>query len=1437
MRARRRVLACAAAALPALASARKGLGAGPDETVVGGNWTPVPQFGSPPAARYAATGAVVGGKLWLYGGEGLGGSRADVWLYDGARWEALYARGGGAARTSASAWAAGSDGVTVFGGRAAGGFASDLWHYNVTTRHWAADSLYRFCGKRLRCPWPPGRADAASFAVPLAGGGAALGVHGGRGAAGLLDDVWLWGSNGSGGWTQVQPSNSGVARSGHGAACSGGMLYVVGGYPTGLATLWSLNLSAPVWSSVAVTGETPPGRTSTAYAADAAGRIFMFGGISTAAADLSDLWVLDTVSRTWAMLLSGVTGSGARATVAVDAGVLWVLSGRRSDGYVNGLSRVNVTDLSRPRLISSLEPVDSAQPRAHHSTTVIDGSMIVFGGLSAAGPLRDLWTFTPFGLGEGDVTVPRMSWKEVVPTTAARPEARYSHSAVRITDRMVVFGGRTRSGAMADLWELAWPAASWRQITAGTRRPAARWGHAAAAEASGLVIYGGEGRAGVLSDCWRWRYGSGLWSRVLPSPNATDVPGPLAHASSLTFRGELWVTGGTNGAHAPSRGVWVLRSRDPGAAGEEYQIWSRAGELPNDVSRHAVAVVGEDQRSGCPRLAVVGGESFDEIGIIGTLMAVLTPNSTGRHLCGYSARSLSPSAGDGWFAPRAGHTLDVFGAQLFFFGGFGATPSLGWHAQHTLSEVYTYALSPLCQGADAGDQHCFHCSPGHSPTGNGTCAMCPRGAKADGWGSRGCTPCAAGHFQPMLAADESMCVLCARGTFSTNGARYACETCTPYHECPQGAIRPLPLQAINPLKEARLSAQPDVGGSRMQEYDIGTLEDLRVLVWILAGCTGFLTLAVFAALVYLGNQKECIRFDVFFSSLEGMKVQRLRGKLQRVASTPIGGCFSVVFLILLVAFIFNATILPWMYDTEVIIRLVPRYLAAWEAITLTDSGEVPLIGMRVTLHVFGSAGAPRLCAQAAAGVGVPCVDSVVVASTGVRPANKSARCQWEDAAALEGQRCTVVWECVDCLLPHDDSARLSVTFQDRDVFATHFDWVVETRSGIGTGGYDSRAGGRLSPGDHSALFKGTALTTGARLAVLPVLQRFDEEVTERVAGNLVDVLDQWTGTEVHVGLLQSTSGVQFDFQFAAHSGLQRSVTRYQEPGFFIVYSLACAAGLLVCMRVVFRVTLFLTKPREMRGQEEEEEDADGLPSAGGDPFAIVRQRLRAAQYAALRNKDSWLEDERRMLESYEDDLQQERERNLGPLAASARKLGVASETRGAEWLQCTQWRQRFRERRAAEQHEYLQRAERAQRLTPWGARRTLTSNDPIVNEKGEVDVRLMRVPPERLLFDAFSAQPFARTQLQSLETHRRAATPPPAPTETAAERWMTLRQHLQRQSITHLQLCGGGSVSGSSTPPTEPGLLPHAGSEVDGMFGGREPFGTPSPSSSASRAM
>src|SRR5262245_302628 len=194
------------------------------------------------------------------------------------------------------------------------------------------------------------------------------------------------------------------------------------------------------------------------------------------------------------------------------------------------------------------------------------GRMLVFGGHDATLPggpevvNAKVWQLQRFD--EDPTREVVWTWDTVAtaPDPAfGRPEGRWAHGAVLTSDRrLIVFGGRTASGALGDVWQLTTAVpfgapAVWKRLSPApdpaNGAPAARWGHAVIYDPAlnRMLVFGGRDAVSLASDdCWELTLGATpAWRRLASSGQPRE--GHSAVFSTASYR-RVWVYGGRGGS-------------------------------------------------------------------------------------------------------------------------------------------------------------------------------------------------------------------------------------------------------------------------------------------------------------------------------------------------------------------------------------------------------------------------------------------------------------------------------------------------------------------------------------------------------------------------------------------------------------------------------------------------------------------------------------------------------------------------------------------------------------------------------------------------------------------------------------------------------------------------------------------------------------------------
>ncbi|KAL1515069.1 hypothetical protein AB1Y20_004134 [Prymnesium parvum] len=225
------------------------------------------------------------------------------------------------------------------------------------------------------------------------------------------------------------------------------------------------------------------------------------------------------------------------------------------------------------------------QPRAHHSV-VLDASLVmwVFFGRTAAGEVDDVWSI--------DLRSPRSVWVKHAPTGAdggRLPAARAGHTTCLLDGRVLLFGGLSGAATLDDLWQLDLATRVWTEMQTATRPPA-RADHTATALLGKMyVVFGLDSHRTALGDMWAFSFSDG-WEQIEPSPEARAPSARWSHAAVVWHTPHdgpvLAISGGQSGAVLNSD----IHTFTPATAGWSQQL--AYGAHLRSHSTHAVVSLG-----------------------------------------------------------------------------------------------------------------------------------------------------------------------------------------------------------------------------------------------------------------------------------------------------------------------------------------------------------------------------------------------------------------------------------------------------------------------------------------------------------------------------------------------------------------------------------------------------------------------------------------------------------------------------------------------------------------------------------------------------------------------------------------------------------------------------------------------------------------------------
>lgn len=263
--------------------------------------------------------------------------------------------------------------------------------------------------------------------------------------------------------------------------------------------LWAYDLASDTWSRIVPVGAAPAAR----FGHDATwvpGRgLIVFGGQADATTFFSDIWQFDPATLTWTKLAAGGSVPKARYGSCADLGPdgrLWLSHGFTEDGTRFADTKAYDFDTAS---WTDLTPTGTTPvARCLHSCWwTADGRFVLYAGqTTGVEALGDLWVLTP---GAGDTPG---SWTKA---SIERPPDRNLYAISRFRDTVVVIGGRgLKKTFLDDVYVVDPDSLAFRQIAVSGKGPSGRGGAALIddPDRGRMLLFGGKTAAGALADLW-----------------------------------------------------------------------------------------------------------------------------------------------------------------------------------------------------------------------------------------------------------------------------------------------------------------------------------------------------------------------------------------------------------------------------------------------------------------------------------------------------------------------------------------------------------------------------------------------------------------------------------------------------------------------------------------------------------------------------------------------------------------------------------------------------------------------------------------------------------------------------------------------------------------------------------------------------------------------
>jgi hypothetical protein len=212
---------------------------------------------------------------------------------------------------------------------------------------------------------------------------------------------------------------------------------------------------------------------------------------------------------------------------------------------------VSVFDTGHAQNWLQLTPASGNAPAPRSNAAAIYDSLNhrlgVFGGKSASGNLNDVWAFD----------LRNNSWSELTPTSGSAPAPRFTANGVYnpAAQQMIIWSGQG-SGFFNDVWAFDLNTESWSQFTPPDPKPNTRYGVASIFDpkAKEMVAFAGFTDAGRFDDTWRFNIANAAWQQI--SLTAHPERRCLHSASYDALKHRMIIYGGQTSG--PRGDIWAF---------------------------------------------------------------------------------------------------------------------------------------------------------------------------------------------------------------------------------------------------------------------------------------------------------------------------------------------------------------------------------------------------------------------------------------------------------------------------------------------------------------------------------------------------------------------------------------------------------------------------------------------------------------------------------------------------------------------------------------------------------------------------------------------------------------------------------------------------------------------------------------------------------------
>ncbi len=307
----------------------------------------------------------------------------------------------------------------------------------------------------------------------------------------------------TGAWTRLAATGAPSAREDHTWTVDpdGGTAWLFGGRDGGRTSneLWAFDLASDTWSRIVPIGSAPPGRFGHDAEWVPGMGLVIYGGQANATTFFDDLWRFDPQTLRWTKLPAAGAVPTARygscAALGPD-GRLWMSHGFTEDG--TRFADTQAYDFTAGRWTDVTPTGTLPIARCLHSCWwTPDGRFVLYAGqTTGVAALGDLWALTP---GAGDTPG---TWAKV---DVERPPDRNLYALTSRGDHAVVIGGRgLNQRFLNDVYVIDPATLAIMPIAVTGSGPVGRGGAALIndPDRGRMLLFGGKTASGALGDLW-----------------------------------------------------------------------------------------------------------------------------------------------------------------------------------------------------------------------------------------------------------------------------------------------------------------------------------------------------------------------------------------------------------------------------------------------------------------------------------------------------------------------------------------------------------------------------------------------------------------------------------------------------------------------------------------------------------------------------------------------------------------------------------------------------------------------------------------------------------------------------------------------------------------------------------------------------------------------